>query len=87
MSFNSIDCRGAVALAQALNTNQTLTHLQLYHNKIGDTGAKAFVKVLQCNKTLMFLSLKYNSMSESGKELFKDLDEDGLDNGVRWIRK
>ena len=87
LSFNSIDCRGAVALAQALNTNQTLTHLQLYYNKIGDTGAKAFVKVLQCNKTLMFLNLGYNSMSESGKELFKDLDEDGLDNGVRWIRK
>ena len=87
LSFNSIDCRGAVALAQALNTNQTLTHLQLDHNKIGDTGAKAFVKVLHCNKTLMFLSLAYNSMSESGKELFKDLDEDGLDNGVRWIRK
>ena len=77
LSFNSIDCGGAVALAQALNTNQTLTH----------TGAKAFVKVLQCNKTLMFLNLGYNSMSESGKELFKDLDEDGLDNGVRWIRK
>ena len=87
LSFNSIDCRGAVALAQALNTNQTLTHLQLYYNKIGDTGAKAFVKVLQCNKTLMFLNLGYNSMSESGKELFKDLDEDGLENGVRWIRK
>lgn len=42
----------------------------------------------------MFLNLKYNSMSESGKELFKDLgdclvtsDENGLDDGVMWIRK
>ena len=81
MSFNNIDCRGAVALAQALSTNQTLTHLELFHNKIGDTGAKAFVKVLQCNKTLMILSLKFNSMSESGKELFKDFGRPFVDIG------
>ena len=93
MSNNEIDCLGAVTLAQALKTNQSLIRLQLRENKIGDDGVKEFVEVLQCNKTLMFLGLMSNPITKSGEDLFKVLGGRLKLNGpfvsscgVEWIR-
>lgn len=70
---NSIKCLGATAIAQALKSNKTLTHLQLGWNKVGDSGAVEFADTLQCNKSLVFLSLKCNQFSESGRSMLKQI--------------
>jgi len=69
---NSIGDDGAKALAIALNTNSTLTKLDLHSsfscrawtdyvvcadNKIGANGSKALAKMLKTNSTLMTLGL------------------------------
>ena len=45
---NNIGGEGATAIAKALETNTTLSDLNLYDNKIGDEGA-AIAKALETN--------------------------------------
>ena len=66
MSCNRIDSSGGVALAKALLTNRSLTHLNLSSNRIGDSGATEFVEALQTNNTLVFLDLRNNGIRKAG---------------------
>jgi len=56
----SISNYGAVALAEALNTNISLKRLNLFNNSIGDEAAMALAKMLKINKTLESLNIGLN---------------------------
>ena len=60
LSNNSISDAGAVALAQALHHNSTLTKLVLSNNSISAAGAVALAQALHHNSTLTWLNLSGN---------------------------
>ena len=67
LSNNSISDAGAVALAQALHHNSTLTYLSLCNNSISDAGAVALAEALHHNSTLTLLKLYgSNGIGEEG---------------------
>ena len=66
LSNNSISDAGAVALAQALHHNSTLTDLNLSNNSISGAGAVALAQALHHNSTLTDLNLSHNSISGAG---------------------
>eukprot|EP00812_Abedinium_dasypus_P014932 NODE_84_length_2185_cov_250.991080.p1 GENE.NODE_84_length_2185_cov_250.991080~~NODE_84_length_2185_cov_250.991080.p1 ORF type:complete len:675 (+),score=255.98 NODE_84_length_2185_cov_250.991080:3-2027(+) len=68
----NIDNRGAKALAEALQTNKTLTHLWLGGNQIGNDGAKALAEALRTNNALRTLSLYGNQIGNDGAEALAD---------------
>jgi hypothetical protein len=58
------------ALAEALQTNTTLTQLSLNNNKLGDAGGCALAMALQTNTTLTQLDLDVNELgAESSKAM------------------
>lgn len=66
VAYNSITDHGAIAIADALWSNTTLTRLNLMCNKITNRGARALAKALMHNKTLTHLSLGGNCISDEG---------------------
>lgn len=73
---NDILKDGAVALANALGSNEVLQTLVLKCNRIGDVGAIAIGTMLQRNKTLNILDLSSCSIgSEGGMALGHGLAE------------
>ena len=65
----SIICdESAEALASMLQSNNTLTSLDLSRNKIGAEGAKALASMLQSNNTLTTLDLYFNKIGAEGAE-------------------
>jgi plasmid maintenance system antidote protein VapI len=63
LGSNDITDDGAEHLAEMLKTNQTLIHLYLRNNKIGDRGIQALANTLAYpNKTLEELVLDQNKM-------------------------
>jgi len=55
MTTGDVGSEGAGAIAQALETNQSLLQLSLGENHIGYEGATAFAKALETNTTLQTL--------------------------------
>ena len=55
---------GATAIAKALETNTTLSELNLDYNNIGDEGATAIAKALETNTTLSELNLGGNNIGD-----------------------
>jgi hypothetical protein len=53
LSRNALTDAAAIALAEALEVNETLTELNLCNNKIGDSGAICLGKALEVNATLL----------------------------------
>ena len=69
-SDNNIGDEGATAIAKALETNTTLSELDLYHNNIGDEGATAIAKALETNTTLSKLDLnKFGDLQKHWKQI------------------
>ncbi|XP_068698251.1 protein NLRC3-like [Montipora foliosa] len=58
----------STSLAPALQSNSTLTHLNLPRAKIRISGAKALGEVLQSNRTLTHLNLHDNKISHIGAQ-------------------
>ena len=74
LSFNDISCSGAKDIAEALQSNRSLTHLGLSNNAIESFGAIAIAKALKSNRTLTHLHLEGNGIGDSGtKELVQAL--------------
>ncbi|MCB1117028.1 MAG: hypothetical protein KDK50_00450 [Chlamydiia bacterium] len=66
LHINKIGCKGAIALAEALNESPKLNYLDLSKNQIGDDGAIAIANSLRSNKTLTTLMLKDNNIGDVG---------------------
>jgi len=75
LGSNNITDEGAEYLAEMLKTNQTLIHLYLRNNKIGDRGIQALANILAYpNKTLEELVLDQNKMiSDSSIEILVNM--------------
>jgi Ran GTPase-activating protein (RanGAP) involved in mRNA processing and transport len=55
---------GIIEIANALCKNESITELDLEHNKIGLNGARELSKALCVNTTLKILSLEHNKLEE-----------------------
>jgi Ran GTPase-activating protein (RanGAP) involved in mRNA processing and transport len=60
LNRNGLGDEAAIALAEFLKTNETLTYLSLHDNNIGDEGVCALADVLRTNNTLKSLFLTNN---------------------------
>ncbi|KAL9988300.1 hypothetical protein ACROYT_G002732 [Oculina patagonica] len=58
LEIATMQASGAIALAKLLDSNRTLTHLNLSWNWILDPGALALAHILQLNHTLTHLNLE-----------------------------
>ena len=65
--FNHIGNEDAIALAPALQTNQTLEILYISCDEIGDEGAIALAQALHTNQTLEILNLSNNKIGENSE--------------------
>ena len=73
--YNMIQDDGAVALAEALETNEALTELWLSDNEIGDAGAFAIAKMLKVNAHMTTLHMRGNKIGpEGGKAIHEAID-------------
>jgi len=63
---NSIGDEGAIALAEALKSNRTITNVNLGWNSIGIKGAIALAEALKVNKTIKEINLWHNSIGDEG---------------------
>ena len=68
---NNIGVKGAIAIAGALQGNETLTTLDIDGNKIGDEGAKAIAEALRTNKILTTLNISNNKINYN---IHKEID-------------
>ena len=67
-----MESSGAAAFAKTLQSNHTLTHLDLKSNDIGDSGAKEMAQALRYhNHTLVYLDFTKNPIGALGKENLK----------------
>ena len=64
--YNSIGDDGAAALAEGLESCNSLHTLELSHNSIGDVGAAALAEGLKSCNNLQILNLKSNSIGDDG---------------------
>uniref|UniRef100_A0A7N8X871 NLR family, CARD domain containing 3 n=1 Tax=Mastacembelus armatus TaxID=205130 RepID=A0A7N8X871_9TELE len=62
----SAGTNGAIAMADALMSNQTLQTLDLRGNTVGMKGAKALANALKSNRSLKSLNLQENSLGMDG---------------------
>ncbi|XP_044171779.1 protein NLRC3-like isoform X2 [Acropora millepora] len=67
--FDSIMDSEALAFADALETNTSLTQLGLYGSSISDLGIEAICKALQSNHVITHLSLLGSTIGDSGAEV------------------
>ncbi len=72
---NQIGTEGAVALAQALESNKSLE--LLFDQSIGEAGARALVNALQYNHTLTWLVLP--------RDYSRHFSSAELDSRVTWF--
>ncbi len=70
---NCIGDEGAKALAEALETNATLTSINLTENNIGDEGAKALAEGLKTNATLTSINLGGNNIGDEGAKALAEV--------------
>ena len=66
LQHNPFGCKGTVAIAKALATNETINTLHLTGCAVGDLGATALAAALGSNRALTFLHLESNEITDSG---------------------
>ena len=74
LSNSNIGDEGAIVLAQALETNQTVKFLYLDENPIGNKGAIAFAKALEKNQVLEELELGWYRITDFGIQALKQIE-------------
>ena len=60
----------AKSIAEALQENKYLNHLDLGGNNITDEGAVALAKALEINRSIEWLDLSHNDIGDFGAEAF-----------------
>ena len=60
---------GAKVLGIVLQSNHTLTHLSIAHNRITDIGVEALANALKSNKILKNLDIKGNNIGYKGAKV------------------
>ena len=68
LSNNNLGDAAAKGIAEALETNTSLTQLTLHNNSIGSDGGFAFAKALAYNETLVSLYLSANKLGADAEE-------------------
>ena len=71
---DSLGPAGAESLGTALETNTTVTNLDLSANKLGPAGAASLATALKTNTTLRYLSLHHNNLGPAGAESLAALE-------------
>ena len=66
LSLRNIDDNQTALLATALQTNHSLTSLDLSSNEVGAAGASALANALQNNQSLTYLYFHYNQVGDAG---------------------
>ena len=66
LSVYRLNVAAIAVLAEAIQTNSTLTRLDVSYNTIADAGAVALAKAIQTNTTLTELKLSYNTIADAG---------------------
>jgi Ran GTPase-activating protein (RanGAP) involved in mRNA processing and transport len=66
LSYDHIRDAGAIAIADMLKVNKTITELNLSDNDIGIDGAKALAAMLEKNNTITELCLFRNNIKDDG---------------------
>ncbi|KAK3848092.1 MAG: hypothetical protein J3R72DRAFT_518798 [Linnemannia gamsii] len=73
MATRSIGVKDLRQLTESLETNSTLTTLNLYSNSIGENGAQALAEALKTNSTLTTLNLINNSIGQNGAQALAEV--------------
>eukprot|EP00039_Didymoeca_costata_P009271 m.122266 g.122266 ORF g.122266 m.122266 type:complete len:256 (+) comp14422_c0_seq5:559-1326(+) len=73
LQSNNIGVDGALAIAEALQKNNTLTTIHLDRNDIGDSGAGSVAVALQKNDTLKTISLDGNGIGAEGARAISEV--------------
>jgi hypothetical protein len=68
----NLDAEGAVALADALAENTSMTKLNLIGNKFGANGASALADALKVNTALTTIDLECNGIGDDGASALAD---------------
>ena len=76
LTWNSIGVDGAMAIAEALKSNETLQTLHLTNNRIEDDGATALAEALTYNSTLHTLWLPSNRIGNAGATAIAEVLKD-----------
>ncbi|KAI9597221.1 hypothetical protein BDF19DRAFT_421150 [Syncephalis fuscata] len=72
LELNDIGFDGGKAIARALLTNTSLTHLHMPRNNLGDQGTGAIANALTKNRSLRYLQLEFNSISDVGAQMLSN---------------
>ncbi|KAL0237827.1 hypothetical protein GEMRC1_012301 [Eukaryota sp. GEM-RC1] len=78
-----VGSEGAIALADALKVNSTVTQIKLQRNSIGTEGAIALADALKVNSTVVRICLKRNSICIEGAIALADALK--VNSTVTWI--
>ncbi|KJE90017.1 hypothetical protein CAOG_009423 [Capsaspora owczarzaki ATCC 30864] len=57
---------GALAIAEALKVNTTVTKIELCQNQIGEVGARALAETLKVNETVTWIAIWRNQIGDAG---------------------
>ena len=74
LSSHGLTAAHASAIAKALETNTTLSKLDLYGNNIGGEGATAIAKALETNTTLSELYLGNNNIGDEAETVLRNIE-------------
>ena len=75
METVAVECErtpGGSLISGAIKVNQTLQHLDLSWNSIGDGGAMTLALALRFNRTLTYLDIAHNDIKEKGGMVLGD---------------
>jgi Ran GTPase-activating protein (RanGAP) involved in mRNA processing and transport len=70
LQYSSIDDDGAIAVADALKMNTSVTKINLSWNKFSDEGATALAGALRVNTTVTKIDLTHNEIGVEGVVVF-----------------